>query len=111
METITSIPASAVPEEELGGIVAEYLALDRIRIFRRLLVTRFGALALLAVLIGAVVPGFSWSARVGSVALFLLPPAWTWINELLMERRLAHRLERVDGAATQSIPVCDADLL
>ena len=37
MPTITSFHSSAVEPEELSGIMADYLALERARIFRRLL--------------------------------------------------------------------------
>jgi hypothetical protein len=37
MPTITSFRSSAVESEDLSGIMADYLALERARIFRRFL--------------------------------------------------------------------------
>ena len=97
---LMSLPASSVPSRELGPILSDYLALDRARIVRRLMVTRFGVLALLAALIEAVFRGFSPFARVVTVALCLVPPAWARIVELGREHRLSRRLERVGGVVT-----------
>ena len=47
MHTVTSFHASAVQPDQLGEIMAAYLALERARIFRRLLVKRFGVLAVI----------------------------------------------------------------
>jgi hypothetical protein len=43
-----SLSFSAVPQEDLNAMVADYLALDGIRVIRRLFVVRFGLLALVA---------------------------------------------------------------
>jgi hypothetical protein len=103
MHTFTAFPGAGLDNRELGGILADYLALDQTRIFRRLLVMRFGGLAVLALVVGLVIPHASWAARLGSVALFLIPPAWAWIRELRLERRLSIRLKQIEGIATTSV--------
>jgi len=103
MQTVTSFQASAVPPDQLSSIVADYLALDRARIFRRLLVIRFGLIALGAALAGAVIHGVPPLARWFTSGLFLVPPVWAWIAELRLERRLSRRLDGVDGAVTHRI--------
>jgi hypothetical protein len=101
MHAITSFSGSAVPQKELGSILADYLTLDHARIVRRLLTIRCGALAIIAGVIGTVVHGFSWAARTGSVALFLVPPVWAWIVERRVALRLSRRLGGVDGVVTR----------
>lgn len=105
MQTVTSFPAVAVTREDLSRILADYLALDRARIMRRLLVTRCGLFALLAGYIGAIIPGLSPFTRWFPIALFLSPPAWAWIHELRLERRLTHELDGIDGAVTHPLAV------
>src|SRR3954468_6783621 len=93
METVTSFPAAGMPADELGRILLDYLALDRARLFRRLLVPRCAALALAAFVIGALVHGFSMAARGGSVALFVAPAVAAWAHGGRISRRLGHRLD------------------
>jgi hypothetical protein len=100
MQTLVSFPASGTTSQELGPILSDYLALDRARIFRRLMVARFAVLALSAALLESVVRGFSPFARVFTVAVCLVPPFWARLVELGRERRLSRRMERVDGAVT-----------
>ena len=101
MQTVTSFSASAISPDQLSGIMADHLALDRARILRRLLVTRFGLLAVVAAVLGTVFQGFSPFARWFTIGLFLLPPIWAWTSELRLERRLSRRLHDVDGAVAQ----------
>ena len=100
MQTLVSLPASGAPSQELGRVLSDYLALDRARIVRRVMVARFGVLSFSAALIETVFRGFSPCARVVTVALCLVPPGWAWIVELAREHRLARRIETVDGAVT-----------
>jgi hypothetical protein len=100
MQMLISLPSSRTPSRELGHILSDYLALDRARIFRRLMVARFGFLALLAAWLETVFRGFSPFARVFTVALCLVPPVWARIVELARERRLSRRIEAVDEAIT-----------
>ena len=101
---LTSIPSSALPQDELGRVLADYVALDEARVFRRLLVTRFGLLALVAVLIAIVLPALPTTAKWMPTFLFLVPPVWAWIAELRLEARLARRLDGVEGVDTREIP-------
>jgi hypothetical protein len=95
MYSILSFPASSVDADELNAIMADYLALERIRVFRRLLVKRF---AILTVIVAAV--SLSWLSRLAvgfSVSLCLTPPAWAWVVEIRRERRLDGRLKGVSA--------------
>jgi hypothetical protein len=102
MQTVTSIRAASVPEQELDGILADYVTLDRTRIFRRLLVLRCAALAALTAIVGLVVPGVSRTARVGAVGVFLVGPVWAWVTELRLSYRLSRRLVDVESSTQQS---------
>jgi hypothetical protein len=92
MEIVTGLRASAVPQDALGPLLSEYLALDRLRGLRRLLLVRCGALALAAAVLGPLVGWLSALARAVMVAVFLLPPAWAWILERRADMRLSQRL-------------------
>ena len=102
MQTVTSFPTSAVSREELGAILEDYLALHRARVFRRLLVTRFGLLAIVIAILAAVTHELSLYARWFPIGLFLSPPAWAWITELRLMRRLARRLDGLTGRSRTS---------
>jgi len=95
MQTVTSLQEPLVAPGEFDASASETMTLEQIRIVRQLLVTRCGALALIAILIGALVPGFSMTARVGSVALIVIAPVWVWITELRMEHRLSKRFDQI----------------
>jgi len=96
MSAITSISASAVSSRELGDILLDYLALDRARGFRRLLVKRCGLLVLGALAVATLVTGLSPFARSTPLALLVAPPVVAWIVELRFEYRLSRRLDRID---------------
>ena len=89
MQTVMSFRASSLPQEELRRLLADYLALDRARIVRRVMVVRFVVLAAAAALLETVVHGFSALARSFTVALCLVPPIWAWIVELARERQVS----------------------
>ena len=91
--------------------MADYLALERIRIVRRLLVVRLGGLTLAMVLIGRGLDWLSPAACAVSAVMFLTPLACAWILELRRDAKLARRLERVPGAATQVAPPGAGDLV
>jgi hypothetical protein len=103
MQTLISFPASATASPELGRILSDYLALDRARTIRRLMVARFGFLAVLAALLETVFRGFSPLVRVFTVALCLVPPLCARLVELARERRLSQRVDLVDGAVSHKI--------
>jgi hypothetical protein len=101
MQTLISFRAAASPE--LGRILSDYLALDRARILRRLMVVRFGLLAVLAASVETGFRGFSPLARVLTVALCLVPPLYARVVEFARERRLSRRIDFVEGAVTHKI--------
>jgi hypothetical protein len=103
METVISFRASAIPPDQLSGIVADYLALDRARIFRRLLVIRCGLMALGAALAGLLLHNLSPLAPWVTSGLFLMPPIWAWVAELRLARSLSLRLDGVGGAVTHKM--------
>ena len=89
-----SLNAAAIDGAELNGILTQYLAVERLRVFRHLLVRRFG-LFIIAVLVAGV--AFRWLslvATLGSVAALLVPPTGAWIVERRHARALAWRLDR-----------------
>jgi len=45
MHAITSLRTAGLPPEHVKAVLADYLALERARTYRRACVTRFGALA------------------------------------------------------------------
>ena len=95
MHTVTSFHASAVQPDQLSEIMAAYLALDRARISRRLLVKRLGLLAI--ILAGVSFLWLSVFALWFSVGLCAVAPAWSWIVELGCEHRLARLLNEIPG--------------
>ena len=96
MQPITAVFSSSLSATEVTSILGDYLALDRARVYRRLIVLRCGGLACLALLIAMALPAAPSWARWFPPALFLVPPAWAWIAELRLERRLSQRLDSVD---------------
>jgi hypothetical protein len=92
MDTVVSFHASDVPAEQISAIVADSLALEHLRIFRRLLVVRCGLIASAIATLGAgfhLLPTFAWWFGSG---MFLSAPSVAWILEIRCARRLALRL-------------------
>jgi hypothetical protein len=102
MQTVTSFSASAMSPEQLKAVLTAYLALDRARFFRRLLVRRCAMLGLLATLLGIVL-GLSLLARVLTIGMCILPPTWAWIAEWGVERDLSHRLAGAEELVTHTV--------
>jgi hypothetical protein len=105
MPTITEFHISAVESEELSGIMADYLALDHARILRRLLVKRFGLLAVGVAILGIVLRILAPIPTWLGVGVFVTPPFWAWIVELRRDWRLARRLTRVPGGVTHEVAI------
>ena len=103
MHTVTSFDAPAVPPEELRAIVADYLALEELRIFRRLLLTRFGILTAVVATAGWL--WLSTAATCIAAGLCLVPPMYALVLEGTRERQLARRLEQIPDQRTEV--VCD----
>src|SRR5262245_24759064 len=79
MPTVTSFHPTNVAAEQLSAVMADSVALDEARIYRRLFVTRFGALAFF---LGTIGFGFHWLSPFASwcsVAVCAVPPIWAWI--------------------------------
>ena len=93
METVSAYAASGASRERISAILADYLALERAHTLRRLLIVRSTLLALLAAIVGHIVPGPSTLVRWAMPALCCVPPAWAWVRELRLEYRLVNRLE------------------
>ena len=75
--------------------MADYLALEHARVFRRLLVVRCGLMAVVIAIAGA---GFGWLPPVAcwvSVAIFLLAPASAWVVECRRWRDLERRFAQI----------------
>jgi hypothetical protein len=96
MPRFTSFNTSALSQEEVAGILADYLALERTRIVKRLLLVRCGALTLVALAVAFVARGLSVYARWLPVVLCVTPPIWAWLAELQRTLRLSHRLAGVE---------------
>ena len=105
MPTITSFHSSAVESEEVGGIMADYLALERARTFRRLLVPRCGVLAACVLLLGTVLHAIPPTPMWFSVGAFVTPPLWAWFVELRRDWRLARRLKHVPSGVTHEVVI------
>ena len=103
MHTVTSFHASAVAPHQASAIVAEYLALERARIYRRLFVARFG---LLAFVLGVAGIGLHWlppAASWSGLGMCVMAPAATWLAELRCNWRLARRLEGIPNGVQQTV--------
>ena len=101
MHTVTSFHASAVSQDQLSAIMADYMALEEARVFRRLLVIRCGLMALAIAGAGF---GFSWLPRLAwmfGAGLFLALPGAAWLVERRRSRQLVHRLENTPGRVEQ----------
>lgn len=104
MALVTQFQACAFEPEALNQVLADYVALERLRVFRRLLVRRFGALSLVVLVIGT---GLQWISPVtmaASLTLFLIPPVWACVAEFRFDRALDRRLERIAGIIHTAIP-------
>ena len=82
----------------MSAILADYLALERLRIFRRPFVTRFGILTAIVTTAGWL--WLSTAATYIAAGLRLAPPMCVLLLEMTRERRLAQRLERIPGQRT-----------
>ena len=77
--------------DETSAVAGESMALEQVRMMRRLLVIRCGVLVILAALGGALVHGLTLLARCGSIVLVATPPILAWIIEIRLARRLGRR--------------------
>jgi hypothetical protein len=97
MHTVTSFDGDSIEPGQLSGVMADYFALERARIYRRLCVRRF---AILALILGAIGFGLRWLPPFASwlsVSLCTIPPAGAWMSELRCDWKLTKRLNDVTG--------------
>lgn len=104
MHTVTSFRASALQSDRVTSILADYVAVERARSARRLLVARCVPLALCILLVDAAMGGLHPVAYWSSIGLLLTLPLGAWIVELMRTRRLARCLALVSGAETYVVP-------
>jgi Flp pilus assembly protein TadB len=104
VEVVTQFHSSSVQPAELNQIAAEYLALERVRVLRRLLVRRFGLLSLAVLVARIALHWISLTATACSLAAFVVPPVWAWVVEIRRDRVLARRLERIPGVIQTHVP-------
>jgi hypothetical protein len=97
MVTVTQLHSSDVPSAELNRILNQHLAVEHLRIFRRLLVKRFGLLSVIVLVVGLAFHWISLVATAGTIVALVIPPAWVWVVEVRRDRALARRLERIPG--------------
>ena len=102
MDVVTQFQSGALEADQLNRVLAIYVALEQLRVFRRLLVRRFGALAAAVLVIGVPLHWIPPVATACSVALFLVPPIWAWIAELRLDNALDCQLERIPGITRSS---------
>jgi len=98
MHTVTSVHASAVRPEQLKGLIADWLILQRAGIRRKMLARGFAVVAAIVA-----VAGFSSLSVLGfcfSLGLCAAVPLWAWTVELGHERRLACRLDAMPETLT-----------
>ena len=91
VQSVTALPSSAVSPAALSGILADYVALERARLMRRLLVRRCGGLATFAAMLALSVHA-SLAARTIAPGVLVTPAVWAWIAERRLARRIAASL-------------------
>ena len=105
MQTITSLHSTGLEPEQTAALIAEYLALEQARSYRRLCQTRF---VILALVFGAIGFGFRWLPPFASwlsVGSCLAVPAWAWVAELRRDFRLTRALSGLPADAARVV-VC-----
>lgn len=102
MQTVISFRASAITAPEIRQTLSDYLALERVRAIRRVLVTCFGGLAAIAGSTMTIAHLLSPIARVVAVGVCLVPPIGAWITEISIVHRLLRQAERSPGLYTTS---------
>lgn len=105
IQTVTSFRSTALDSEQTGALIAEYLALEQARSYRRLCQTRF---VLLALAMGVAGFGFHWLPPFASwlsVGLCLAVPAGAWIAELRLDLRLTRKLSELPADSAEVV-VC-----
>jgi hypothetical protein len=103
MQDFTNAAASLVGTDQLNAFMADCVALEHVRVFRRLLVVRCGIVAL-AIAVGGLMLGLLHSfAYWFSVGIFVLAPVGTWIVEIRRQRSLSRKLHHLSAGATDVV--------
>ena len=102
MQTSITFRTSAIPNCELRRTLSDYLALERVRGIRRVLVTRFAAIAAIAGSAMIIAHLFTPITRIVTVGLCLVPALGAWIAEIVIAYRLLRRIKRSPGIYTTS---------
>ena len=108
MHTVTSFEGSALEPEEVSALIAEYLAVERARIWRRLLTTRCMLLGASVVASGLTLRWLPPLAYWITGGLCAVAPMSAWIVELRRDWRLGRHLEGIPGGATYVVPTTRA---
>lgn len=103
MQTVTSFHASSVEPEQIRAIMADYLALERARVYRRLFVSRFALLALLFAVVGLGLHWLSPFALWSSLVLCAIAPAWAGFAEVRCDWRLERRLSELPCVTEEAL--------
>jgi hypothetical protein len=94
MLTLVEIQASKVPPAETASLIADYIAFDRQRTWRRQYLKAFGGMAVL-VLLGAVFGRVPARESAVVAGLLVLPPSTLAAIEVISWRRLIRRLNNL----------------
>jgi len=104
MHTVTSFEGAALNHEELRALIAEFLSVERARIWRRLLTTRCMLLGALFVGTGITLHWLPPLAYWTTAGLCAAAPIGAWIVELRRDWRLGRHLEGLPTGATYVLP-------
>ena len=100
MHSVTSFDGSAIEPDELRALLGEYLAVERARIWRRLLTTRFVLLGALIVSTGTTLHWLPPLACWVTGGLCGAAPIGAWMVELRRDWRLERHLQAIPDSAT-----------
>ena len=84
--------AQPVEADQLNAVMADCMALEHVRVFRKLLVKRCGVIALVISISGVLLGLLHSFAYWFSMGIFVLTPAGAWIVERRQERGLRKKV-------------------
>ena len=92
MSTVANGAPPSIQPEQLNAVMADWVALEQIRVFRQLLVMRCGVIAA-AIGVGGLLLGLLHSfAYWFSMGIFVLAPTGAWLVERRQERGLRKKV-------------------
>ena len=92
MSTIAGGAPTSVQPEHVNAVMADCIALEQIRVFRRLLVTRCGVIAVTIGVVGLLLGLVHTFAYWFTEGVFVLAPAAAWLVERRRERDLRKKV-------------------